>query len=145
MADYRRYLRAFFIDPNSGAPTSSKIYYDILSYFVTQVGMSFVVAPFLILEFSGSVQVWARVYFYTIVGTMLSMAFFASPAKQMLKKQLEQRQGKAGAKLTRTLSQDSLSGREPVLGVSADLQREIDEAMEEIKAEVEARQRKKAA
>ncbi|KAJ0165024.1 Lysophospholipid acyltransferase [Colletotrichum tanaceti] len=142
--NYRRYLRAFFIDPNSGAPTSNKIYYDILSYFVTQVGMSFAVAPFLILEFSGSVQAWARVYFYTIVGTMLSMAFFASPAKQMLKKQLEQRQGKAGAKLTRTLSQDSLSGREPVLGVSADPQREIDEAMEEIKAEVEARQRKKA-
>jgi len=63
----------------------------------------------------------------------------------MLRKQLEQRQGKAGAKLTRTLSQDSLSGREPVLGVAADPQREIDEAMEEIKAGVEARQKKKAA
>ncbi|OHF00541.1 MBOAT family protein [Colletotrichum orchidophilum] len=143
--NYRRYFRAFFLDANSGAPTPNKVYYDVLSLFVTQIGMSFVVSPFLVLEFSGSVQVWARVYFYTIVGTVLSMAFFASPAKQVLRKQLEARQGKGGARLTRTLSQDSLSGREPVLGVSPDLQREIDEAMEEIKAEVEARQRSKAA
>lgn len=107
--------------------------------------MSFVVAPFLVLQLSGSILVWSRVYFYTIIGTIVSMAFFASPAKQLLKKHLEERQGKAGAKLTRSLSQDSLSGREPVLGVSADPQREIDEAMEEIKAEVEARQKRKAA
>ncbi|OLN81525.1 Lysophospholipid acyltransferase [Colletotrichum chlorophyti] len=143
--NYRRYLRAFFIDASSGAPTPGKVYYDCVSYVVTQLGMSFTVAPFLVLEFSGSITVWSRVYFYAIVGTIISMAFFASPAKQMLRKQLEERQGKAGAKLTRTISQDSLSGREPVLGVSADPQREIDEAMQEIKAEVEARQRKKAA
>ncbi|KAL3291511.1 mboat family protein [Colletotrichum asianum] len=143
--NYRRYFRAFFIDPSTGSPTTTKIYYDCLSFVVTQLGMSFVVAPFLVLQLSGSILVWSRVYFYTIIGTIVSMAFFASPAKQLLKKHLEERQGKTGAKLTRSLSQDSLSGREPVLGVSADPQREIDEAMEEIKAEVEARQKRKAA
>lgn len=107
--------------------------------------MSFTVAPFLVLQFSGSVLVWSRVYFYTIVGTALSMVFFASPAKKGLKKRLEDRQPKNGTRLTRTLSQDSISGREPVLGVAADPQREIGEAMEEFKAEVEARQWKKAA
>ncbi|KAF6831507.1 Lysophospholipid acyltransferase [Colletotrichum musicola] len=143
--NYRRYFRAFFVDASTGLPTPNKIYYDCLSYFVTQAAMSFTVAPFLVLQFSGSVLVWSRVYFYTIVGTAASMVFFASPAKKGLRKRLEDRQPKNGARLTRTLSQDSISGREPVLGVAADPQREIDEAMEEIKAEVEARQRKKAA
>ncbi|TDZ28746.1 Lysophospholipid acyltransferase [Colletotrichum spinosum] len=142
--NYRRYFRAFFINPNGGFPTPGKVYYDCLSYIVTQAAMSFTVAPFLVLHFTGSTLLWSRVYFYTILGTALSMAFFASPAKQALRKQLEERQGKASHGLTRTLSQDSLSGREPVLGVSADPQREIDEAMEEIKAEVESRQRRRA-
>lgn len=71
------------------------------------------------------------------------MAFFASPGKTFLKKKLEARQAHAGVKLTRTASQDSITGREPVLGLSADPQKDLDEAVDEIRAEVAARQKQK--
>lgn len=60
----------------------------------------------------------------------------------MLKKQLEKRQGMAHAKLVRSLSSDSLTGKEPILGISKDPERDISEAMSEIRSEVEALQKK---
>lgn len=95
--------------------------------------MSFVVAPFLILHFYESILVWSQVYFYVPVGVILSIAFFASPGKQILKQRLAGRQKKTGIQLARTSSQDSISGREPVLGVAADPQRELDEALQELR------------
>ncbi|KAM0646177.1 hypothetical protein ACHAO3_009037 [Verticillium nonalfalfae] len=139
--NFRRYVRPFFLDPDSGLPNRRKKYYDVLSFLTTQVVMSFAVAPFLILSFSGSVLVWSRVYFFAIVGVAVSMGFFASPGKQILKQGLESRQRRPGIQLGRTLSSDSLVGREPVLGVAADPERELDEAVQEIRAEVEARHR----
>ncbi|KAK3944715.1 putative O-acyltransferase [Diplogelasinospora grovesii] len=160
----RRYLRPFFLDPKTQNPLPHKKYYDFLSWLTTQLAFSFATAPFLILSFSGSVQLWARVYFYGIIGTLASMAFFASPAKLYLKKQIEARAAKAGVELKstpaitptdrkpgvgdrgelpRTVSTDSISSsREPLLGLSQDPQRELDEAISEIKAEMEARKRK---
>lgn len=98
--------------------------------------------PFLVLSFSGSILAWSRVYFYALVWTLASLAFFASPGKAMLKKQLEKRQGMAHAKLVRSLSSDSLTGKEPILGISKDPERDISEAMSEIRSEVEALQKK---
>jgi lysophospholipid acyltransferase len=60
----------------------------------------------------------------------------------MLKQQLEKRTGRANAKLVRTSSSDSLSGGHPILGISKDPEGDINEAVMEIRAEVEARQRK---
>jgi lysophospholipid acyltransferase len=125
----------------TGSPTANKRVYDFLSYLTTQVAFAFATAPFLILTFSGSIQVWARVYFYCIVGTAVSMAFFASPAKLQLKKRLEERQARAGVKLTRTASQDSIASRAPVLGLSADPQRDLDEAIQEIQADLAAKKK----
>ncbi|ROT40163.1 membrane-bound O-acyltransferase domain-containing protein [Sodiomyces alkalinus F11] len=131
--NFRRYIRPFFLDPISGLPTPQKRYYDIVCVLVTQTAMSFVVAPFLILNFSGSIFVWSRVYFYVIIGVILSMGFFASPGKQLLKQRLGARQKKTGVKLARSSSQDSISGREPVLGVAADPERELDEVLQELR------------
>jgi lysophospholipid acyltransferase len=52
---------------------------------------------------------------------------------------LEQRTQKTGARLTRTTSTESLStnSHEPVLGVSDDPGKDIDEAIKEIQGEVE--------
>ena len=62
------------------------------------------------------------------------MAFFSSPAKQPLKRQLEARAARAGVSTIRkNVSADNL----PVLGLSADPQKDIDEAVAEIRAEVE--------
>ncbi|KAH7308231.1 MBOAT, membrane-bound O-acyltransferase family-domain-containing protein [Stachybotrys elegans] len=141
---YRRHIRPFFMDPVTGNPTPSKKYYDFLTYVVTQITFSFTTVPFLILSFKGSMLAWSRVYFYAILWTMGTLAFFASPAKVMVKKQLEKRTGKAASKLVRSVSTDSLSGGQPILGISKDPEGDITEAIEEIKAEVEAKKKKVA-
>ena len=89
-----------------------------------------------------SFLVWARVYFYAVIGTALATGFFASPGKAYLIKQLNKRSGATTSKLQRTNSQESLAGREPVLGLPPDPQRELAEIVQEVKAEMEARQRK---
>lgn len=135
-------MRPFFLDATTGKPTKNKKYYDVASFLVTQLTFSFVTTPFLVLSFKGSLLVWSRVYLYALIWTVASMVFFASPGKAMLKKQLESRQGKAKAKLVRSLSSDSLTGKEPILGISKDLEQDLNEAMEEIRGEVEATQKK---
>ncbi|KAK0646045.1 MBOAT, membrane-bound O-acyltransferase family-domain-containing protein [Cercophora newfieldiana] len=157
--NFRRYLRPFFLDPKTQAPLPSKKYYDFFSWLTTQLAFSFATVPFLVLSFSGSLAAWSRLYFYAVVGTVISMAFFASPAKPALRRALEQRAAKAGVvanpektasgtsarhPLVRTASQDSLS-REPLLGLSSDPERDVDEALSEIKAEMEARARRASA
>ncbi len=118
------------------------MYYDIFSYIVTQLAFSFVTAPFVLLTLPASFLVWSRVYFYAAIGTALSTAFFASPAKGYLIQKLKQRAGNATQTLKRKESQESLASREPVLGLPPDPQVEFEEMVSEVKAEIEARQRK---
>jgi lysophospholipid acyltransferase len=92
-----------------------------------------------LLTLPASWLVWSRVYFYAIIGTILSTAFFASPAKPWLKRKLEERANKAGSSLKKSYSQESLAGQQPVMGLPPE---SLDEAINEIKMEVEARQRK---
>ncbi|KAK4177072.1 putative O-acyltransferase [Triangularia setosa] len=145
----RRFFRPFFLDPKTQAPLPSKKWYDLASWLTTQLTFSYAAAPFLILSFSGSITVWARVYFYAVVGTVLLIAFFNSPGAKAMKKALDQRNAKAGVitdkkgdkvGLKRTASSESLnSSKEPVMGISADMEEELDEMMREVKREVEAR------
>lgn len=99
--------------------------------------MSFVVLPFITLSFTGSVGVWAHVYFYGIVGVFSSLAFFASPAKAILVKKLKKRNTPY---IPRTASQENI--RAPALGLPNDPGRDIDEAVQEIRAEIESRRRR---
>ena len=124
--------------------TWKKICYDILSWLATQLTFSFAASPFLILGLRDSIQVWASVYFYAVVGTAASMAFFASSAREMLKKKVEQRAARAagrvkpGETMSRTTSTDSItSDRLPVLGVADDPEKDLDQAVQEIKADLE--------
>ncbi|KAI0013946.1 MBOAT-domain-containing protein [Xylariaceae sp. FL0662B] len=143
---FRRNVRPFFLDPATQKPLPSKKYYDAASWLATQATFSFAAMPFVILRFDDSLEVWRRVYFYAIVTTAASLAFFASPAKAHLRTRLEQRRAPtAAAGLSRTASSDSISGRprqEPVLGLSSDPGRDIDEAFQEIREEVERAQAK---
>jgi lysophospholipid acyltransferase len=93
-----------------------------------------------LLTLPASFLVWARVYFYAAIGTALSTAFFASPAKAFLIKKLNERAGTNTLK--RTHSQESLASKEPVLGLPSEPQEDLEEMVSEIKAEMEARQRK---
>jgi lysophospholipid acyltransferase len=82
------------------------------------------------------------VYFYAVIGTALSTAFFASPAKPFLIKKLNERAESAGPKLHRTQSSESIAGKEPVLGLPPNPSKDLEEMMQEAKAEFEARQRR---
>jgi len=151
--NFRRLLRPFFLDPKNQSPLPTKRYYDFFSWFATQLTFTFVAAPFLVLGLKDSLRVWSAVYFYAVVGTAASMAFFASPGKRALRKALEKRAAKANgtdvggkkdrdASLSRSTSTESLSSTRnggPVLGVSLDPQAELDEALNELKAEYESR------
>ncbi|KAI9808536.1 MAG: hypothetical protein M1825_003685 [Sarcosagium campestre] len=144
--NFRRYVRPFFLTV-SGTPTPYKKYYDALSYVATQAAFSFTVAPFILLTLPASLKVWARVYLYCPIGIVLSIAFFASPAKGYLIAKLKRR-GAArvdaaadnSQKMQRVQSQDSI--RPPALGLPNDPGRDLDEAVREVMAEVELRRRK---
>lgn len=134
-SDFRRNVRPLFLDPVSQKPLPSKKYYDLASWLATQTTFSFAAAPFIILGFNESLQVWSRVNFYGVISVFASLAFFASPAKGYLRKMLEKKSREAGGHLSRSTSSDNL--KEPVLGLSADPGQDIDEAIHEFQAEVE--------
>jgi len=135
--NFRRHVRPFFLSPDGTQGTPYKIYYDIASYVFTQLAFCFCTAPFVLLTFSDSLKVWARVYFYTLIGVGASMAFFASPAKPYLRNLLNKRNHPYTSK---TVNQET--NYPPLLGLPSDPGREIDEALEEIKTEVEMRRRR---
>ncbi|PTB66592.1 MBOAT-domain-containing protein [Trichoderma citrinoviride] len=141
--NFRRHVRPFFLDPITGNPTPKKKYYDFATYLVTQLTFSFTTLPFLILAFGESFRAWSHVYFYAFIWTTASLAFFASPGKTLLKKKLESRQGRASARLKRTASSESLSGKEPILGISKDPEGDIAEAVNEFRAEIASMQKRK--
>ncbi|KAE8377880.1 MBOAT, membrane-bound O-acyltransferase family-domain-containing protein [Aspergillus bertholletiae] len=135
--NFRRHVRPFFLTPDGSRPTAYKKYYDIASYVVTQLTLSFAVMPFIFLSFSDSVKVWRSVYFYGIVGNMASLAFFVSPAKKVLLKKLKARNR---PHVPRAASSENI--QQPTLGLPNDAIQEFDNAVQEIRAEIESRQRR---
>ncbi|KAI4181048.1 MAG: hypothetical protein L6R41_006849 [Letrouitia leprolyta] len=148
--NFRRYVRPFFLTPDGQKPSRYKIYYDILSYLTTQTAFCFTTAPFVLLTLPASVLVWSRVYFYTVIGTAASMAFFASPAKPWLIKRLDAR-NKAAKRLQQeqqqqrpTIPLDHQVLENPLMGpgLPSDPAKELDEVTMEIREEVESRRKK---
>ncbi|KAI9793390.1 MAG: lysophospholipid acyltransferase [Peltula sp. TS41687] len=139
--NYRRLIRPFFLTP-TGAPTAYKPFYDLLSYLCTQLSLSFAATPFFLLTLSDSFTAWSRVYFYTPIGIALSMAFFASPAKQYLVRLLEQRNrqdGTAGREKPIAVPVEDYAvthdrmGKNSIMGLPSDLGRELDEVIKEVR------------
>lgn len=135
--NFRRYFRPFFMSPDGKSPTKYKVYYDVLGFVATQVAFDFTTAPFVILGWNDSLKCWARVYFYVMAGVAASMAFFNSPAKKYLTKRLDKRNH---PHLRKTVSQETQ--HLPSLGLPEDPGRDIDDAIEEIRTEIETRQRR---
>ncbi len=134
MTDFRRHVRPFFLTPDGQQPTAYKPYYDVLSYLVTQAAFSFTTAPFVLLTLPDSLLVWSRVYFYIVLGAAASMAFFASPAKLWLIKKLKERNQSA--------LQPTEKIEHPLMGLPSDPAGDIDEAVREIREEVQTRRRR---
>ena len=140
--DVRRHLRPFFLTPDGTQPTAYKPYYDLASYLTTQAAFSFTTAPFVLLTLPSSLLVWSRVYFYTVIGAAFSMAFFASPAKAYLIHTLSARNQRSKSELrTETARLENGERGHPLQGLPSDVTAEVDEAVEEIKREVELRRR----
>ncbi|KAJ5441394.1 Membrane bound O-acyl transferase MBOAT [Penicillium cf. griseofulvum] len=137
--NFRRYVRPFFLTPDGTKPTPNKRYYDILSWLATQLTLSFTVLPFIILTFDRSFAVWSRVYFYGIINCAVSLVAFASfsPLRKYLVSQLKHRNR---PHVGRTASTETV--RPPDLGLPNDPERDFDEAVAEIKAEIESRGRR---
>ena len=140
---------------------------------MTQTAFCFTTLPFCLLTLPASLLVWSRVYFYCVVGTAASMAFFASPGKAWLIHQLKIRNNASSSTTTtaadekktalqnhqgqqqqqqhsvrpefgaRKSTHESMSGDGyGGLGLPDDPQREFQEAVAEIKEELEVRQRR---
>jgi lysophospholipid acyltransferase len=135
--EFRRHVRPFFLTPDGSNPTAYKRYYDIASYLATQLTLSFTVMPFIFLSFGDSIAVWRSVYFYGIIGNIASLAFFASAAKGLLVKKLKARNK---PHVPRTVSSENM--RQPTLGLPNDAIQEFDDAVQEIRAEIESRERR---
>ena len=133
----RRYIRPFFLTADGQHPTPTKRYYDLVTYLATQSVFCFTTAPFVLLTFSDSLLIWQRVYYYAVLMVAGSMAFFASPAKDYLIRELDKRNHPA---LRKTRSQETLGS--PLLGLPNDPGWDVDEAVREVREEVEARRRR---
>lgn len=152
-ADARRLLRPFFLTPDGKKELPTKRFYDLFSYLCTQAAFTFAVSPFVMLGFSDSINVWARVYFYAIIGVAASFAFIYSPGKKALTKELAKRKKAAGVgaetdmrdTLRRTVSTDWVNKereRRIMLGIPDDPQQEVEDIINEVKAEIESRNQK---
>jgi lysophospholipid acyltransferase len=115
--------------------TKWKPYYDVASWLITQVAFSFTVIPFIVLTFRNTMTIWARVYFYCIIGVLVSLGFLFSPGKVYLQKQLSARTRPG---MERTHSAESMrSGT--TLGLPNDPEREVQEIVAEVRQEIENR------
>jgi lysophospholipid acyltransferase len=137
ITDSRRLLRPFFLTPDGSKATPNKIYYDIFTWLVTQLVFSFTTAPFILLSIHSSTLVWARVYFYAIIGVAGCSIFLATPGKTWLAKKVKARTGSSRPEMKRNESQDHLQGA--TLGVPVNPGKEFDEMVDEIVEEVKRR------
>lgn len=105
--------------------------------------------PFIFLSFADSMAVWQSVYYYGILTTLSSLAFFSSPAKKIFIKKLQARAGNtAGAKKAvsapagpTTPAADGHE-RDQTLSLPDDPGKDLGEAVQEIKEEIDARNRR---
>lgn len=162
-------IRPLFLTPDGKNSLPSKRYYDLATLVITQAAFAFTVAPFILLSFSATMRVWARVYFYTLLGCVASFVLFTRSLP--FRKQLVARQAarappqpapSSAAALDssiekvaheevlksvrpgvqRTASTDAHGKRAPTLGIAEDPEAEIDEIIAEVKKEFEERRRR---
>ena len=121
--------------PDGTKPLPRKRYYDIATWFITQLTFSFTTAPFILLSVHDSLAVWARNYFFCPIGVALCSLFLASPGKAWLAKKVKARQTKRPTdSMKRSESMESLEGA--TLGVPNEPGKAFDEMVDEVMEEV---------
>lgn len=69
-------------------PGKYKPYYDIVTYFVTQIGFGYAVQPFVVLNLKRSLQLWGNVSYFGHVFVLLTLFIFIGPFKKQVTSKL---------------------------------------------------------
>lgn len=81
---YRRNFRPMFLN-SDGSEKPTKKYYNILGYITTELAASFMVQPFVILDFKKSIYCWSTVNYYIIYVIVVTLFAFKGPyAKKVI-------------------------------------------------------------
>lgn len=87
---FRRNFRPIFATKDNSNRSPYKVYYDIVSWAITQAAFGYAVQPFVILEFKKSIELWKACYFWVHVGCAIVLFTFSGPfgkqASSFLKK-----------------------------------------------------------
>lgn len=83
---YRRNFRPIFMQADGKTPKSTKIVYDVICYFVTQLTFGQATQPFVILDFKQSLYAWSTCYYFIHIGMIVTLFLFKGPfAKPVIK------------------------------------------------------------
>jgi len=138
----RRLLRPFFLTADGGSETPKKRYYDLATVLITQLAFSFTVAPFVFLSFTASMKIWARVYFYCLIGVAVCFGVLSSPIKQQLQMQLKKRNKGKIEEVVKDEQAKERVQRAPTLGLPDDPEAEVEEIVAEVRKEIEERRKR---
>ncbi|CAN6627153.1 lysophospholipid acyltransferase [Trichomonascus vanleenenianus] len=87
--DFRRHIRPIFMEPDGVTPGPHKRYYDIVSWFVTQLSFGYLIQPFALLDLKPSLKVWSSVYFYIHLLIIVLVVLFHGPPKKAVLRYLK--------------------------------------------------------
>lgn len=129
--------------PDGARPLPRKRYYDLATWVITQLAFCFCTSPFILLNIHDSMLAWARVYFYAIIGVIISSLFLLTPGKAYLQKQVKIYQGAkpgvggrpVGMERAHSMTTEEVQ-RETLLGIPTEPGREWDELVDEVTAEM---------
>lgn len=146
---FRRNIRPIFMESDGVTPGKYKPYYDIVTYFVTQIGFGYAVQPFVVLNLKRSLQLWGNVSYFGHVFVLLTLFIFIGPFKKQVISKLhsyypkpltEAEKIQLDTVKLRAIKREieELASRQPVLGLPQDeidnLELDVKDAIEEFNA-----------
>ncbi|BEI86596.1 hypothetical protein CcaverHIS002_0608830 [Cutaneotrichosporon cavernicola] len=101
---FRHLVRPYFLAPTDPAAALklpkwhsqplAKRMYDIVGWFLVQINLNYLVAPFLLLELKPSIMAWHRMYWYTHVQIALFLTVMRFGTRRWLRSGLKPREKK---------------------------------------------------
>ncbi|WVF71254.1 hypothetical protein IAT40_006056 [Kwoniella sp. CBS 6097] len=113
---FRRFVRPYFLPSSTSSlnnrTSTAKFAYDTLGRIIVQLTINYTACAFILLSFKDCIRAWNRMYWYTHILVIVSMAFFHFGGRRALRKGLEQR-GKLPADKSFSSSASTTTRRSP--------------------------------